>query len=251
MQPGIYQIVPAPEALRPFVRRFMHANVQEEVDVLVKPAPTGFNYLGHRTDGELTATVDGVAQPSDTPFHFSGQIQHQDISVRYRGTFEHLLAEFTPTGLYRLLNVRGASVHAMTIDVATIDPALSGKFEQALAGPEPQSDQVQALADLLVSLIPSASGPTEIVDPAATIIEAQKGRVQIGDICTELGVSERLLNRQFREIVGIPIETDRHPVDSSTAATETLRNFSSNSSLRLECTRTRKIRWIIARALSN
>ncbi|MFY0614629.1 MAG: AraC family transcriptional regulator [Hyphomicrobiaceae bacterium] len=204
MQPGLYQIVEAPVELRPFVRRFMHANVVEPIDVTVRPAPTGFNYMGQQVGGYLTAVVDGNVQPMETPFHFSGQIQHQDISVRYQGSFQHILAEFAPTGLYRLLNVRGATVYATTVDVAEVDPALGERLDQALTAVEPDGDRMKAFAQFLTSLIPHERGPIDFVDAAVTQIEEAGGRVQVSELCAGLNVSERVLNRQFRDIVGIP-----------------------------------------------
>ncbi|NOX39691.1 MAG: AraC family transcriptional regulator [Alphaproteobacteria bacterium] len=203
MQPGLYKIVPAHGDLSPYVRRFMYANAPEPVDVTIAPAPTGFNYFGQIVSGSVTVVVDGQKIQLASPFHFSGQIQNQKISVHYSGRVVHLLAEFTPTGLYRLLHLRGEKIHGRLVDVASVKPELAEKMEQQLGSLDTDADPVQVFSGFLRDLIPDDAGETEFVDAAAALIEKSAGRIQVGDICSELDVSERRLNRQFRDIVGI------------------------------------------------
>ncbi len=203
MQPELYNIILPAADLRPYVRRFMYTNAPEPVDITITPAPTGFNYFGHVISGSVAAVADGKKQQLTSPFHFSGQIQNQEISVRYSGRFEHLVAELTPTGLYRLLHLRGEKIHGRCVDVASIKPELAEKMEQQLGSLDTDGDPVQVFSGFLRDLIPDNAGETEFVDTAVALIEKSAGRIQVGDICSELDVSERRLNRQFRGIVGI------------------------------------------------
>ncbi len=204
MQPGLYRIIEPPEALRPYVRRIMHARADDEIDVVVRPAPTGFNYLGHVVSGDLSATVDGVEYAARGPFHFSGQIQSQDISVRYRGRMEHVLAEFTATGLYRMYGISGAAIHGRSTDVEAVDATLHARLVERVQQGRQEADAAERLCDCLIAHAATAGPPVYIVDKAVNLIEGARGDIRISDIAQSIGVNERTLTRQFRDIVGLP-----------------------------------------------
>ncbi len=212
MQPDLYKIVPAPDELAPFVRRFMYANSAVPIDVTISPASTGFNYLGLIISGDVLAIADGHPQELTSKFHFAGQIQNQDISVRYTGRVRHLLAEFTPTGLHRLCHVRGAEISGRVVDVAAVNNKLGASLQhhfQDMAGQDMAGDEygeeypVEKFSNFLMGLVGNEAGETKFVEAAVTLIEAAGGRIQVSDICQQLEVSERHLSRLFSDIVGM------------------------------------------------
>ena len=204
MGPGIYNVHEPPDPLKPYVRRLMHALTDQDIDVVVRPAPTGFNYLGHIVSGDLSAIVDGVKHTPRSPFHFAGQIQSQDIAVHYRGRMEHILAEFTATGLHRMYGVSGAAIHGKSIDVEAVAPALHARLTEAIVEKESEETAVEKLIRCLGEDAVNAAPRVPFVDDAVDHIERDFGAVRIGDIARNLDVHERTLTRQFREIVGLP-----------------------------------------------
>lgn len=182
----------------------MYACTQHEIDVTIRPAPTGFNYLGHVVSGELSSIVDGTTYQARNTFHFSGQIQSQDISIRYLGLIEHVLAEFAPTGLYRMYGISGEAIHGQSVDVRVVDPALHDDLMRTVGGTRDCETCFDKFSKCLLQQASRARSRIAIVDDAADAIESARGVARIADIARDLGVSERTLSRQFSEIVGLP-----------------------------------------------
>src|SRR5262245_35154526 len=103
------EIVAAPEALTPFVRRFLYINRRLEAPVTVHPKPTGYtyfvNYFGSPPD---LVAVDGEPVPLLARWHLPGQIADHDIVLQQADIMQVLFCELAATGLYRLFGIPGA-----------------------------------------------------------------------------------------------------------------------------------------------
>lgn len=199
----IYTAHPPRDILKPFVRRVMVADTCRPEGIVVRAASTGYNYVGWQASGCSRVLVDGV--PTDYgKFHFAGQLRGQQVEVIHSGYLIHILAEFTATGLMRLIHVPGAAIFGRPLPVADLDPACARALS-VLENVETNTVQAKAAAfqDVLCDLVDGAAPPIDYLEKAVAMIEDTGGLVRIADICQTLGVSQRHLARTFTEVVGI------------------------------------------------
>ncbi|HEY7552952.1 MAG TPA: helix-turn-helix domain-containing protein [Hyphomicrobiaceae bacterium] len=207
MQPTDVDIVPAPEHLRPFVRRYMYANRRLESELAVRPKPTGYTYFAN-CFGDLPAyhvVVDGQAFPQSSRWHLPGQIVDHDIVVHHPDRHQMLYCELSATGLYRLFGVPGER----TAGRAPPLPEIGAEFD-ALArrhfvrGPDDTREEHIAEADAFFTALAERAGSGEpLVEAAVALFEAGDGGLRVGDICERLNADPRHLNRRFNQIVGV------------------------------------------------
>src|SRR3990170_934745 len=106
------EIVPAPEYLRPFVRRYLYVNRQLEAPLIARPKPTGYIYFVNRF-GKINAdfvVVDGHRSALDSRWHFAGQIVDHEVAVHQSETHEVLYCELSATALHRMFGIPGERI---------------------------------------------------------------------------------------------------------------------------------------------
>ena len=207
MEKNIYRSVQPPSALAPFVRRFMIADCDRVVDLQVPARPTGYVYLGWVLQGQATAVVNGAFEfdSNDSKTHISGQIRNAEILMNIRGRFQHVLAEFTALGAFQLLGVEGEDIFEKCVEVASLDQALASDLEDRIDRFSPRTPDA-GMAMFIDLLGEAAKDPRSVPDyllKSVEQIETAHGGVRVGDICAELGVSERQFSRSFSRVVGL------------------------------------------------
>ena len=202
MHPELFTIHRPSECLLPFVRRFLHA--ETDVDLLVRPAPTGYVYLGAIFGDGAVYIVDGARElHCATGWHFSGQLRNHDVRVRYRGRVAHMLAEFTPTGFYRLTGVPAYRLTNASDDVMAYAPSLAQRLAPVRLQPLSLHERIEAVERCLVDLIPQARAEDTVVADAARMLEESNGGARIDHVAATLAVSARNLSRRFQHVVGV------------------------------------------------
>jgi AraC-like DNA-binding protein len=223
VDPADVEIIVPTEALRPFVRRYLYANRRLDAPVTVRPKPTGYTYFSNifGLSGDGSAAAAGETLPRPTRWHamvdgeefpflsrwtFAGQIMDHDIVVRHAEAIEVLFCELAATGLYRLFGVPGARITGKPPTLAELAP----QFEPLarahfVRGAEASREEHVAEANAFFLALAERAGPGDrLVEAAVARFEAANGAVRVADICRELSVSPRHLNRLFRHIVGVP-----------------------------------------------
>ena len=170
----------------------------------VRAAPTGYNYLSWIGAGQAETCIDGRHRIEQGALHLAGQIQGQDIEVIHRGPrLRHILAEFTATGMTRLIGVPGARIHGQTIGLARLAPEAALALDRALSACGPEiGDKLVALQSVLASLVETAAPPIAYLETAVGLIEESGGRMLVSDVARAADIGPRQLARRFREIVG-------------------------------------------------
>jgi AraC-like DNA-binding protein len=200
---ALYSIHAPRDVLRPFVRRLMAADTDLPEETVVRVAPTGYNYMGWHAQGRSRVLVDG--EPADYgEFHFAGQLRGQWVEVVHSGHLTHIIAEFTATGLMRLIHVPGSAIVGRPTPVAKVSPNCARALSPlpSLAAGSVQA-RVGAFQDVLCGLVDEAEPPIEHLEQAVSMIECASGLVRIAELCRTLGISQRHLARTFTDVVGI------------------------------------------------
>ncbi len=205
-QGSVYRPLPVSAGLRPFVRRFMVADCEDELDVRVRPVPTGYCYLGWIMDGRVSADIDGVrTEFGDRVAHISGQIHCQDIEVRYQGRLMHVLVEMTATGLFALLGQPAGSYSGKTVDLGeeALNWVLGGAQGDRFVRPDLQST-LRRIEDYLSARTEAPFFVPTYITQATEMIEADPDGMMAGEVAAQLGVSARHLSRGFKKYIGVP-----------------------------------------------
>lgn len=204
MQPDSYDFFPAAPLISAFVRRYLYADSSTFVDAGMTPAPTGCCYMGHIFRGAAWCVIDGKEGHSRSGFHISCQVDQREFEVRYRGELGHIMAELTPTALYRLFGVPAASIRHLAVDWFDVlgkerAQTLIDRLKNAVS----RQERIAGFDAMFENISQSAAKPIAHIDEAVQIIEAEDGRISVTELCDRLSVGERTLSRRFHKIVGI------------------------------------------------
>ncbi|MGA8258777.1 MAG: helix-turn-helix domain-containing protein [Arenicellales bacterium] len=196
-------IEPCPE-LRPFIRRLIVARGDGFENAVMRPIPTGYNYLLWVYDGELSISIDRRKSQMLRGLNFIGQWRKHDVIIKSRGRTSHVLAEFTGTGLYRLAHLSGATIHGRALEAERVAPQVHTRLTDCLNTPlvDIQS-RPRALEDALLACAEHSLPEIDYLEHTSRAIEAMDGRVRISELSEEIGISQRQLTRSFRNIVGL------------------------------------------------
>jgi AraC-like DNA-binding protein len=201
------EMIPAPEHLRPFVRRYMYANRSLEEPLIIRPKPTGYTYFANRFGSIDTdfVVVDGQKIPLDSRWYIAGQIIDHDITVHRSERHEVLYCELSATALHRLFHVPGERITGKPprlSDVrAELEPLARKHF--ALDATRARDEHVEEANTFFLALAEGAGPGDPLVEEAVALFEAENGAVRVADICERLDTDQRTLNRRFRHIVGV------------------------------------------------
>jgi AraC-like DNA-binding protein len=207
MEASDVEMIPAPERLRPFVRRYMYANRPLETPLTIRPKPTGYIYFSNRfgnTDTDFVV-VDGQKCPLDSRWHFAGQIVDHDIAVHRAQRHEVLYCELSATAFHRLFDVPGERITGKPPRLSDIRPELGPLArEHFVLGPTSAREQhVEEANTFFLALAERARPGDLLVEEAVALFEAENGAVRVTEICERLNTDPRQLNRRFRHIVGV------------------------------------------------
>jgi AraC-like DNA-binding protein len=201
------EMIPAPERLRPFVRRYLYTNQPLDAPLIIRPKPTGYIYFSNRFGSIDTnfVVVDGQKSPLDSRWHFAGQIVDHDITVHHSQRHEVIYCELSATALQRLFNVPGERITGKAPRLDEIRPELESLARaHFVLGPRGTRDEhVEEANAFFLALAQRAGLGDPLVEEAVAIFEAENGAVRVTDICERLGTDQRTLNRRFRHIVGV------------------------------------------------
>ena len=201
------EMIPAPEGLRPFVRRYLYVNHQFEGPLIIRPKPTGYIYFSNRFGSVDTnfVVVDGQKFPLDSRWHFAGQIVDHDITVHHSQRHEVIYCELSATALHRLFDIPGERVTGKPPRLSDMRPEIEPLARtHFVLGPGSARDEHVEEANAFFLALAERAGPGDaLVEGAVAMFEAANGAVRVTDICEELDTDQRTLNRRFRHIVGV------------------------------------------------
>jgi AraC-like DNA-binding protein len=207
MERGDFEIIPPPEHLRPFVRRYLYANRLLQTGVTFHAKPTGYTYISNFFGqyGGDRGVVNGRAFERTSRFFFFGQITDHEVSFLHAQSLQIIACELTATAHERLLGIAGERVLGLAVSLDEAAPHVTAVAREcfvlgAEAGPDGHVAEMNAFLSRLAA---NALPPDPLVDRAAALLEESNGGLRIGEICAELGVSPRELNRRFTRIVGV------------------------------------------------
>lgn len=193
-----------PCRLEPYVRRFITSDYELPQKLEFQTWPTGHIYLiwffGPLEN--YTVSIDGKQQKLREPLWFAGQTEYHDVRVAIRKRTSAVVAELAPQTYWRVFGKPGRSLTGATCiarDVAHV------RTRAVLDRPPPREcDECLGRMIAFLEQATSAAGPADpLLECALRMLESHHGRIAVGRVAAELGVSPRHLTRRFTEIVGL------------------------------------------------
>ena len=185
-----YEEINVAEDLSEFVNRFLKLEFPLEESIRIPARPTGHVYLGLLAQGKALAVAEAKSfEAHGGQLHLSGQLAAFDAEYELVGPVVHYLAEFTPTGAYRLFG--------RDMDEIINQMEVSSEFVGVPTDFTCFENHLRELA--------KAAGPEQHrVAQAAQLIDENRGNIRVVELADQIGLSERQLRRDFTKIVGIP-----------------------------------------------
>lgn len=207
MDPTEFEIVAPPEALRPFLRRYLHASRRPEEPVIIRPKPTGYTYFSNFfqiSPGDYYS-LNGVRSIPIGRWYLPGQIVDHEIEVRIARSDLVIFCEFAATGRHRLLGLPGDAFVGETPTLSAACPEYEPIARACFIAPPdaPRSVHLAEVNDFFSRLAERALPPDPEVERAVAMFESAHGAVRVATVCEEVGLSPRQLNRRFTHLVGI------------------------------------------------
>lgn len=200
MNPDVFNPIPVPDALTPYVRRVLVAFQTHPVAFDFVIRATGYCYLGWTPRGRWYGHVNGAIE-YDTdvhgPLHLSGQIKDSEVVCGVSGPLGQAFAELSAVGQYALFGIPGEE----TVERALPPP------NAVRAGLPKDIRSSAALAENFFAYLSGIAERARPVDPAVTqavdLFEQSNGAAPVATVAEQTGISERQLHRTFTRIVGL------------------------------------------------
>jgi len=207
MEQGDFEIIVPPDALRPFVRRYLYANRTLEAGATFHAKPTGYSYFSNffGDQGGDYGIINGRRFERQVRWFFFGQITDHDVTFHHARSLQLIAGELTATAHYRLLGISGAHILGLAAPLEDAAPdAASLARECFIRGTEASRDEhIEETNDFVSRLAERARPEDPVVERAVAMIEAANGAIRVADMSREIGIGERHLNRRFNHIVGL------------------------------------------------
>lgn len=189
--------------LKPYIKKISVLKSEGELSYLQKLTPSPYNYLSYNEkDIPTSIFLNQIIKPSDR-LMIAG-IKTEKIYVKYEGILLQLLFEFTASGFYYLFRISPVIYRnnlipfRKIINNENIIYWLSKLYNNGGI-----DEKINVIESLLISRISNALKPIDYIEKCFELIEKNHGCLHIKDIADEVGVSERQLDRKFREVVGL------------------------------------------------
>jgi len=128
-----------------------------------------------------------------------GQLSRH-ILLQPTGDVDIVGVRFTPNGLYKLLGIPASELTDRSIEVTQYRAAFARDLIAAAHAP---GDCIARLQHVLLNRLPRKGESRDFVFAAIDRILKSNGALPIGDLCRELAISGRQLERRFDREVGL------------------------------------------------
>ncbi len=207
MEPRNFEPVSASEELRPWVRRYLYANRMLRSDLTIHAKPTGYSYFSNffGVNGGDGGVINGRAFDRVSRWFLYGQTSDHDVYFHHRRALQLIVTELSATAHHRLFGIPGHRILGLAAEFEDVAPdqALIAR-EFFTLGPEAaRDDHVREADGFFLRLAENALPADPVIEEAVRLFEMENGAVRIADLCGQLGVASRELNRRFRDVVGV------------------------------------------------
>lgn len=192
------------DELSKYVRKISVFESASRIKLKQKLTPSAFTYLSYN-HLEIPKSIFGkkIIHPKNR-LQIAGPKTDKDIYVEYNGRLMQILVEFRASAFYYLFH---ASPSKFANTLTSLQKFISRKeyviLEQGLIGTDDIQKQINLLEEFLLDKRSRALPFCKYLEQSIQTIEENHGNVPIRSIAEKVDISERQLERQFLEVVGL------------------------------------------------
>lgn len=198
----IRHLEPPPE-IKSFIKRISIFESEGSISFTQKLTPSPYNYISYNHKQIPTSLFKDKTVSPGSRLMIAG-IKTEEIYVKYVGELLQILFEFTASGFYYLFHQSPVRYKNKLVEVNSgFSRQEVSRLCDKLLNTDGVDKQIDLIKSLLMTKLPEAKIPNLYVEKSIEFMEQNHGILPIKDIADRIGVSERQLNRRFKEIVGL------------------------------------------------
>lgn len=131
-----------------------------------------------------------------------GQMTHFN-DIRSVGKLDMLIVVLQPHALRALLNLSASELNNTVVPLRTVFGQEGDDIENRVLSSANRAEAIKAIEQMLISRVNRFQQADRLIDRAIDLIYHANGMIAVSDITKELPVTERQLERKFKEQIGI------------------------------------------------
>jgi AraC-like DNA-binding protein len=190
--------------LSKYIRKISVFRSRKPITYRQKLIPSAFTYLSYNHKDMPVSVFGKKKVHPQRRLQIAGPKINEHIYVEYNGTLEQILIEFTASGFYYLFHESPSQfINSLYCLDDILLPTESEKLNETLKRSNTVQRKIHSLERFLLKRSSNAIPPCEYVENSLKLIGEARGNITIKELIDKLSISERQLDRRFREVVGI------------------------------------------------
>jgi AraC-like DNA-binding protein len=190
--------------LSKYIRKISVFRSRKPITYRQKLIPSAFTYLSYNHKDMPVSVFGKKKVHPQRRLQIAGPKINEHIYVEYNGTLEQILIEFTASGFYYLFHESPSQfINSLYCLDDILLPTESEKLNETLKRSNTVQRKIHSLERFLLKRSSNAIPPCEYVENSLKLIGEARGNITIKELIDKLSISERQLERRFREVVGI------------------------------------------------
>ncbi|HSK13285.1 MAG TPA: helix-turn-helix transcriptional regulator [Phnomibacter sp.] len=192
------------EALRPYVHSFWYGRFNEDRSPLFvqQVMPTGFVELIFHLSSQHCFLLQHGAW-SKSPLYTLVGLFSKPYEVHFKDKVDCFGIRLKPEGIYNLFGVPGSKFSGEYLDMEMVLDSTFRSFSEQLIGALQPEKMVQLTEAYLLSCYRSNNINYYYLNHAAESIRNSYGMLSVDELCKQVYISQRQLEREFSEKLGL------------------------------------------------
>ncbi len=187
-----------------YIRKISVFRSKKPITYRQKLTPSAFTCISYN-QRDIPVSIFGKRRVHpERRLQIAGPKINEHIYVQYNGTLEQILIECTASGFYYLFHESPSLfINSLYCLDDILLPTESETLNEMLQHSNTLKRKIETLEKFLLKRSSNALLPCDYVEYSLRLIEEAKGNITIKELTDKVLISERQLDRRFREIVGI------------------------------------------------
>jgi AraC-like DNA-binding protein len=171
---------------------------------LLPPDP-GFNLIFSFDSGTVVRNNNSFERSLNSDFCTG--LRTRPVTLFPAGPIDYISVQLKPLGFRSLFGRHAEMVKDGFVDVCSIKPDVSRVRDSLCNTSLSVSDRIALIEELFVNVARAQSFlPPPYLERAVTCIEMTDGNIRVGELCDDIGITTRQLQREFDRWLGVSIK---------------------------------------------
>lgn len=130
-------------------------------------------------------------------------IRNKPFTIEHFGNIDFVAIRFYPNGLYPFIKIPLSELTCKPFNLQDVIGVFANELENRIYDLKSDDDKINQLEKTLLEIIDFKYANNPFVEYSINLIHKTKGQIQINDICKQLKINDKYLQRKFAEFVGV------------------------------------------------